>query len=160
MVFTYLTAANLLSNCTSNYNQTANCRENFIECFKNNLALNFQRFSGSIIAILGILAADATYRTTKNRWVLSVLTMSILSSIAEVAQASSISFTEDACSQNIYDAITTFFRWSLYLMSQWAFAYKYIKCSFIIPKEVETQIIQPRTPIELKITNIFVYIII
>ena len=159
MVFTNFTAANLLDNCTPNYYQTANCSKNLIECFKNYLALNFQRFSGSIIAILGILVADATYRTTKNRWVLSVLTMSILSSIAEVAQASSISFTV-ACNQNIYEAITTFFRWSLYLMCQWAFAYKYIKCSFIIPKEVETQIIQPRTPIELKITNIVVYFII
>ena len=42
----------------------------------------------------------------------------------------------------------------------WLCAYKYLKCSFKIPQEVETQILQPDTPIGLKITNVFVFVLI
>lgn len=55
---------------------------------KEKLLDNIQRICGSILAVLGIFVVIATFRTTKNSWVIVVVTLLILSNIAEVAQAS------------------------------------------------------------------------
>ena len=87
----------------------------FFEFIENEKTL-LQQISGSILIFLGILAAVATYRTSKDRWVLSVIPMFVCSNIAEVAKT--FSDNENSTNQiNYYDATMTYLEWSLYLTS-------------------------------------------
>ena len=84
---------------------------------------------GSIFVVVGVLITIATYRTTRDTWVLLNVALVIICNIFYIADTWS--------TESIFLMIATYLDWSCYLMYHWLFVIKYLKCSFKIPVEVE-----------------------